>query len=153
MNPIEELNRLIQEYIDIAMTMKQESLLMKMLTDKRQSDSDHPAHMQFYEAVGAWTKAFAAGSPSQEELVKALELLFFTAPAYKDKMPYWYLLAIQGHTLGLIPLLEDGNREQLRAAFEKQYPKSERLPIQKDIYRLLQKDTAPKKKGLFSFLK
>ena len=153
MTHLEELDRLIREYIDFALTLKQTSLVQKMFMDKRQNDGDHPAHMAFFEAVGSWAAEFAAASPSQEELTKALEQLLLTAYGYRDKMPYWYLLAIQGHAVHLIPLLEEERRQPLLKAFEAQYPRSSQLPAQRQVSELLRGQKAQKRKSLLSFFR
>ena len=152
MNHLEELERLIQEYVAFASTLKKESLVQKMFMDRRSNDSDHPAHMAFYDAVGQWASDFAASEPCQQELVTALNRLLLTARNYKNHMAYWYLLVIQGHAANLIPLLEDGNRQHLLEAFEDHYPSREQLPVQKNISGLLRGEKPAKKKKFLSFL-
>ena len=49
------------------------------------------------------------------------------------------LLAIQRHTLGLIPLLEKGKKEELSVFFEKSYPRRTRVPVQDQVLVLLKK--------------
>ena len=152
MKHLEELNHLIQEYVAFARTLKRESLVQKMFMDRRSNDSEHPAHMAFYEAVGQWARDFAASDPSQQELVPALERLLLTAQDYKDQMSYWYLLVVQGHAACLIPLLEDSARQHLLEIFEAQYPCREQLPVQKEIAGLLRGKTQEKKRKFLSSL-
>ena len=103
--------------------------------------------------MGQWTRDFAAGDPSQEELVQALELLLLTADGYKNQMPYWYLMAVQGYAANLIPLLEENRKQQLRQAFEAQYPRNKQLPVQKNLDALLRGEAPGKKRTLLSFLR
>ena len=152
MNHLEELNRLIQEYVAFAGTLKKESLVQKMFMDKRSDDSNHPAHMAFYDGVGRWAGEFAASDPDQQTLVSALERLLLTAQDYKNHMAYWYLLVVQGHAACLIPLLEEENRKSLLNDFETQYPSREQLPVQKDISKLLRGAEPAKKRTFRSFL-
>jgi hypothetical protein len=153
MRQTEKLNQMIQQYIAFVLTLKRESLVQKLLMDKRESDGEHPAHMAFYEAVGQWTREFAAGDPSQEELTQALELLLLTAEGYKNQMPYWYLMAIQGYAANLIPLLQEDRKQRLCKAFEAQYPRNKQLPVQKDIDALLRGEKRGKRKSFLSFLR
>lgn len=96
-------------------------------------------HDRFYQEVGAWVTEFLAAVPSQEELLEAA--LFITeAPAvYEGKECYWYMYASHGHMKPFIGLLTPQNRQTVKAKMEALYKKRERMPLQKEILKLLDK--------------
>lgn len=147
---MEQLKQLFADYIDFANALPRESTLQKLLTDHRSSPSEDPGHQQFYNNVAVWTAEFAAGSPSSEEIRQVVEFILFAAPEQQDKMSYWYLIAVQRHTLELIPGMEPSDRISLAPCFEAAYPKATRVPVQLDILDLLRGQT--RKKGLLERL-
>ena len=98
-----------------------------------------PCHMRFYEAVEAWKTAFSAELPDQETVFRAVKFLLETPEKYRNNHCFWFMLAAQGFSRELIPHL---NREQCAALlvfYDGAYPRRERLPVQKEVYKLLKK--------------
>lgn len=148
---MEALRKLFQDYIAYAGKLREETATVKSVLGLREREIYDAGHKAFDKAVEDWAEAFCQGSHSQEELLQALEIILFTAIGYEEKSPFWYLCAVQRHAAKLIPLLDDSHRAALRVQFEEQYPSGRRLPIQKDVYRLLQKGSEKKKKGFLKF--
>lgn len=96
-------------------------------------------HTRFYEAVGQWMEVFLRGEPSAEELHKAAEWILCAAAEQGDEQTFWFLYAAQGHCKPLIPLLNKEQRASLRDYYDAHYPKRDRMPVQKEIYKLLRK--------------
>ena len=148
---MEALQKLFQDYIAYAGKLREETASVKSVLGLRDREIYDAGHKEFDKAVEDWAEAFCQRTCSQEELLQALEVILFTAVGYEEKAPFWYLCAVQRHAVKLIPLLDDPHRTALRIRFEEQYPGGRRLPIQKDIYRLLQKGSEKKKKGFLKF--
>ena len=83
--------------------------------------------------------------------MQALEVILFTAAGYEEKAPFWYLCAVQRHAAKLIPLLDEEHGVVLLEQFARQYSRG-KLPIQREIQKLLEKRYPKKKKGFLKFL-
>lgn len=134
---MEQLHLLFENYIAFANSQPRESLLSKLVQDRREDPAAHPAHMAFFQDVAQWTASFIASHPSPETLSAALDVLLFTAPRHKDTPAYWYLVAVQRHALKLIPLLTEEVQRSIGARFDRQYPSSSRVPVQQEIHAAL----------------
>lgn len=138
---MDTLRKLFQDYIDYAGELREKTASIKSVLGFREQEIYDSGHKKFDQDVELWVDTFSKTSPSQEALVEALDILLFSAVGYEEKSPFWYLCAVQRHGLKLIALLEDGPRAEMLSRFESCYPRGKRLPIQKDIYKLLSKGT------------
>lgn len=98
-----------------------------------------PCHEAFYEAVAQWAEGFAAQQPQQEALLTAAFFLLEEPLRYREQECYWYMFAAHAHLKPLIPLLTRENARCVQARFEELYPKRERMPLQKELLKLLTK--------------
>ena len=96
-------------------------------------------HTRFYEDAGQWMEQFLAASPSSEELYRAAEWLISAAAEQGNEQTFWFLYAAQGHCKPLIPLLNKEQRTVLKDYYDAHYPKRDRMPVQKELYKLLSK--------------
>ena len=102
---------------------------------------NHPCHMEYYEELSGWIRAFMDSEPSYPELLSVTHWFLKAAEAKESPTggPIWILFAAQGLAKPLIPLLQPGDRAELREAYDSLYPKRSRLPVQKEVYQLLKK--------------
>lgn len=142
-----QLETMISEYVELAAELRRKIPALGAIMGNH-SDVTHPGHRAFYDAVCCWVSDFSGGNPSQEDLLRALELLLLSAQKYEKTAACWYLIAIQNHGKQLIPMLEESGRELLRQRYETAYPRGKRLPVQKEIGRML----GDQKRKLFRFL-
>ena len=147
MDHINDLRRLIDDYIVFSVELRKEHSTLRSLFGPRTEEIHHPGHQEFDGAVEAWTKGFAAIQPSRDVLMAGLELLLFSAKAQEGQPPYWYLVAIQRHSMMLIPLLDDACRADLADRFAKEYPPKRQVPSQTEIHKML--DPAAGRKSSF----
>lgn len=98
-----------------------------------------PCHMRFYEAVQRWVTAFQAEGPEQEAAFEAVRFVLEKPAAHREQSCFWFMYAAQGHIRELIPVLRPEQCAQLRAFYDEAYPKRDRLPVQKEVYKLLKK--------------
>ena len=96
-------------------------------------------HDRFYQEVGAWVMEFLAAEPNGEELLEAAMYITEAPTAYEGKECYWYMYASHGHLKPIIPLLSPESRTAVREKMEACYKKRERMPLQKEILKLLSK--------------
>ena len=137
MDQIKSLRRLIDDYVVFAVELRKEHSTLRSLFGPRTEEIHHPGHQEFDGAVENWTKEFAASDPTQETLKAGLELLLFSARAQEGQPPYWYLAAIQRHSMMLIPMLDDGGRGELADRFVNAYPPKRQVPSQMEIHKML----------------
>ena len=135
------LKQLVDEYIAFALKLRKDTSDLRSLFGPRTEEINHPGHGQFDAAVENWVRDFAAGQPVQEELDAALEVLLFSSAGQENKAPYWYLTAIQRHSMLLIPMLNDRRRAALLKRFAAAYPPKRQVPIQTEVYQLLAPDS------------
>lgn len=96
-------------------------------------------HDAFFQAVGTWVTEFLATEPEQAALMQAAKFIIETPVAYSSQECYWFMFASHGHVKPLIPLLNKENCSQLAASIEQLYKKRDRMPLQKEILKLLAK--------------
>ncbi len=96
-------------------------------------------HDRFYQEVGVWVTEFLAAEPNGEELLEAAMFITEAPTAYEGKECYWYMYASHGHLKPIIPLLSPESRTAVREKMEACYKKRERMPLQKEILKLLSK--------------
>ena len=114
---------------------------------------DDPCNEVFYHNVENWTRKFLAGTPSQQEAEVAANWMLKLAQVHRDDKTCMFCYAIQSHATGLIPLMGREQALQLQKWYDNAYPSRERLPIQREVYKALEKRSGqpgPKKRGLFS---
>ena len=96
-------------------------------------------HTRFYEDVEQWMKNFLASSVDAESRYEAAKWIICAAAEQGTEQTFWFLYAAQGHCKSLIPLLSGEERKVLREYYDAHYPKRDRMPVQKEIYKLLSK--------------
>ena len=98
-----------------------------------------PCHVAFYKDVEQWVKDFLAGAPCQEDVFQAAKLIVEAPAQHRDEDAYWFMYAAHGLCRDLIPLLNVDQRAELLEIYDREYPKRDRLAVQKEIYKLLSK--------------
>lgn len=98
-----------------------------------------PCHMAFYEDVEKWVKACSEVRPEQEAVFEAVRFMIEAPAAHRQEQCYWFLYAAHGLTRELIPGLTAQQCAGLRDFYDGNYPKRDRMPVQKEVYRLLKK--------------
>ena len=104
-----------------------------------QSTKDHPCHMAFLRGVERWVEQFLEGEPTQETAEAAMMLVVITPEHYRGQFPYWPLFAAHGLVRPLVELVSPDFAGQMRVWYDGHLPRRERLPVHKDLYKLLKK--------------
>lgn len=101
---------------------------------------DDPCHDRFAEDAQALLRDFGASSPAPDQVRDVLSYIYHAPLEHKQPLTaYWMMRAIHGQTLELIGLLEAGDAQALKAAYEKDYPRHDRFPAQKKVLSALGK--------------
>lgn len=96
-----------------------------------------PCHMRFYEAMEQWIGGFSAREP--EEVYPVVRYVLTFPAAHREKHCFWFTFAAQGLIRDLIPFMTAAQCREMREFYDEAYPKRERMPVQKDVYKLLKK--------------
>ena len=138
MDALQEFQMLIRQYSEDVQELQKHRKLFDGLFGMGGSAANAPCHDRLDRAVEELCGRAAeetAEAPERAELVR--EILQaqgrWQGPEYARLM----LAALQRHTLGLIPLLEAGDRAALLGWYEKEYPRRKRLPVQDQILKAL----------------
>ena len=103
------------------------------------STKDHPCHDDFYEAMENWSRDFMEKNPSWEEAEAAVTYIFEMSEAHRNQLTYWYMYAAHGFTRPIIPMVSAQFAGEMRVWYNDRYPRQERMPVQREVFKLLKK--------------
>lgn len=100
--------------------------------------ADDPCHDRFAVELQAYFASLAASGAESAALREIMEYVV-AAPQKMDapRAAYWMLIAVQGLTRPLLPLLSTADAGAVGAHLEKLFPRSKRLPVQDELLRAL----------------
>ncbi len=134
----EDLTALYDGYLQEAMRAEQEQKPFDGLFGFGKKAADDPCHDRFAANLKTWLDAFRASKPESAELCSVLRTIYFDPKEHPEPGSiYWMLIAVQGLTTGLIPLLKPADAAALAEEYGAPYRRRERLPAQKQILEAL----------------
>lgn len=136
------LTQLQTLYTDYAATVKELRRKARMFDGFLGLGKDprkDPCHEAYYQAVGNWVAEFVATEPDQDSVMQAALCILETPVAYKDQECYWFMFAAHGHIKPMIGLLGKENCVALGKRLEELYKKQDRMPLQKELLKMLAK--------------
>lgn len=139
MKQLEELYHLYGVYEEKAKSVRRRASRYAGIFGLGDDPRKHECHEIFYEDVGRWVQDFLSENPSQEEIAQAVSWILKAADAHRDSDIYGYLYAAQGHVRGIISRLAQEDSLGLLKQYDAAYPEEDRLVVQQEVYRLLQK--------------
>ena len=102
--------------------------------------ADDPCHTAFIDTLKTALDEIAQQKPDSGTVREILSYICRMPLEYPSPVSiYWMLIAAQGLTKDLIPFLSQTDAAALADEFGKQYGRWERLPVQKELFRALQK--------------
>ncbi len=137
MDFLQEYQRLMTEYDQAVQELQKK----RKVFDGLLGVGNHPGNAACHELLDRQTEALcreALEKGSPEELKTLAEAVFqserkWQGPEYARLM----LVAIQRHTLEMIPRMEKTDRENLAAWYRQAYPRMRRLPVQDQVLKAL----------------
>lgn len=103
------------------------------------SSKDHPCHVEFFKAVENWVQDFLHSDPTQETAEAAITYVVQTSENYKKQFTYWTMFAAHGLMRPLVSLVSPSFAAEMRKWYDEHLPRKDRLPVHKDLYKLLKK--------------
>lgn len=105
----------------------------KLLGLSRDTDRER-CQDAFMAALHAAVEDFTASEPGEDETEEAARYILSQAHEHKKSGDaYWMLLSSHAYALPLVERLPASRAAALRAWFEGEYPKRERMPVQKAV--------------------
>lgn len=136
---LEQLKGIYAKYIQDVATVYRNAKPVDGLFGWGDDPRKDPCHMRFYEDAEQWTKTFLAAGPGQAEVFEAVRIMLETPAEHREQHCFWFMYAAQGLARELIPMLDRAQCAQLRDFYDDAYPKRDRMPVQKEVYKLLKK--------------
>lgn len=138
MEALLRIQHLYTEYLTQVYQLEQNRGMGDGLLGMGKGPADDPCHDRFAELLEAELQAFSAHIPSPEEVRSVLEYIYRIPLEHRKlRTAYWMLLAVHGLTLSLIDQLSSSAAEELWFWYGKEYPRWDRLPVQKRVLSAL----------------
>ena len=140
--PSARLRALYENYLDEVETAERNRKLGAGWFGMKGGVADDPCHDRFAEALRSYFEELSASGASGAFLRDELSYVY-TAPRDNPnpRAAYWMLIAVQGLTRPLVASLTPQDAAALAALLEKNFRRSERMPVQMTLIREL-KDRA-----------
>jgi 4-hydroxy-3-methylbut-2-enyl diphosphate reductase len=74
-----------------------------------------------------------------EEVEEAITYIFEMSEAHRNQLTYWYMYAAHGFVRPLIGLVSPEFAGKMRKWYEDHHPRQDRLPVQREVFKLLKK--------------
>lgn len=144
MAALESLKELYEQYDATVVQVRKKASAFAGMFGLGDDPRRNACHESFYDAVGKLVADYAASNPEQEDVAQVVRFILSAAHLNRDKETYWYLYAVQGHTKVLIPMLSAQDCGEMIALYDDAYPKADRMPVQRELYKLLLKHAGQK---------
>lgn len=150
MDMLQQLQERYGRYIEEANAVTADAPAMAGLWGFGSDPRKNPCHMAFYKDVEQWVQEFRASGPDSRILFQAVRWILCAAAEHRNQPAYGYLYAAQGLCRELIGLLTKEQCGELLAFYDAHYPRQDRMPVQQEVCKLLQKGSGKKRKfGVF----
>lgn len=134
-----QLEGIYTEYAAAVKTVRKNARMFDGFLGLGKDPRNDACHDAFFQAVGGWVEEFVATQPTQEQAMTVAVYLLEAPLAYQGQECYWFMYAAHGHIKPLIPLLGKENSKALGARLEKNYKRLDRMPLQKELLKMLAK--------------
>lgn len=140
MTTANDIFEIYDRYIEKAEKLERERKPGDGLFGMGKKPADDPCHDEFAERLEKALDDLAASKPTADEVCKVLSYIYKAPQKHRDMLSiYWMLNAVHGLTLGLIPLLSPDDAKTLKSSYADDFPRFERLPVQKKVFAALGK--------------
>ena len=137
---MQQLTALYESYLDEARKVELSRKPGEGIFGIGKRPSDDPCHDRFYGELEKLLKAFAEEKPSSEDIRDVLDFMY-RVPCDEEQpqsavMP---MNAVHSLTLELAERLSAGDAEALLEQYKKDYPRSRRFPVHKNVIKALER--------------
>lgn len=139
MTDLNALRSIYAEYDETALQVRKNARpfdgIMGLGSDPRRDR----CHREFYDGVQAWIEEFRSQGPEPDAVFEAVREILLAADSRRNTDTYWFCYAAHGLTADLVPLMTSEQCRTLTALYDERFPKADRLPVQKALYKKLKK--------------
>ena len=134
---------LYRDYIDTVETLEQNRKFGDGLFGLRPGPEDDPCHDRFAADLEGLLKDFLAASPDSGECAAVLRYMIEAPEPWRElRCAYWMLIAVHGLGLEMVARLDPADARALAEFYDKAYPRRDRLPVQRQLLKKLQRQAA-----------
>lgn len=141
---IRELKERYRQYGEEAALVRKKAKPTDGLLGFGNDPRNNPCHQRFYEDVGQWTKEFLATQPDPEDSLEAARFLIAAPKTCGSEESYGMMYAALGWCRELVDRLDGEGCAELGALLEELYPKRDRMPVQLELLKTLNKKSGRK---------
>lgn len=135
---IKELNDCYTDYVEYTRQLIKDTPRWHGILGSKSKLKNDPAHMKFIDEVETRVQELLTLNPTPEQLYAVAELLIHAAVQHFDEdFIFWTLMATQRSAKSIVPLLTPEECVTLRDYYNEHIPKKYRMPIHKELYKLL----------------
>lgn len=138
MSRLEKIQALYKDYLIFAERLEENRKPGDGIFGIGRKPADDSCHDRFAEDLKQQLADYAAEAPDPKEV---REVLYYIYRAPKEHLQplsiYWMLISVHGFTEDLIGLLDPADAGMLLELYNDLYPRWDRLPAQKRIYKAL----------------
>ena len=134
------LRKLYEAYLDKTITLERDRKPGAGWFGFKGGVADDTCHDRFAEELHVFFEDLSASGAESADVREIMEYVI-SAPQTADapRAAYWMLIAVQGLGAGLIESLNAADAGELERFYAGRYPRRERLPVQTQILKKLQK--------------
>lgn len=136
---MENLRQLYADYLAEADKVRKNASVFAGIFGLGDDPRKNPCHEIFYQNAGNWVKDFVASAPAREQALEAASFLLEEPRKNTNAEGYWFLYVCVGFIRDLIPFLDREDCKQLAERMNTLYPRRERMPLQQETLKMLQK--------------
>ena len=136
---MQQLKQRYETYVEEAIAIRKHAGPLAGILGMGNGPQNDPKHVLFYEDVQKWMADFRKRDPDAGERQKVVRFVICAPVEVGKADSYGMMYAAHGLVRDLIPGLPAECCAQLRDFYDDHYPKRERMPVQKEVYKLLAK--------------
>ena len=136
---MEKLRQLYTDYLEETYTIRKKASAFAGILGLGDDPRKNPCHEKFYNDVDGWMKSFAETEPAAEQAREVAAFLLEEPAKNRETEGYWFMYVCIGFIRNLIPFMEAQDCKVLAERMNALYPKRERMPLQQETFKMLQK--------------
>ena len=136
---MENLRKLYLDYIEEAYNVRKKASVFAGLFGLGDDPKKNPCHETFYQNVSQWMEAFLSTEPTAEQAEAVASFILEEPKKHEGAEGFWFLYVCIGLIRDLIPFMDQEQCAWLAKRMNELYPRRDRMPLQQEVFKMLQK--------------
>ena len=136
---MEKLRQLYADYLEEAYQVRKKAPAFAGIFGLGEDPRKHPCHDTFYRSVQGWVAQFVSGAPDPQQALEATSFMLEEPKKHVGAEGYWFVYVCIGFIRDLIPYLSGEDCKALAVRMNTLYPRRDRMPLQQETLKMLQK--------------